>query len=65
MLGDMHRVERRALSEIVGAAEQRERVVAAGHLADPADQRDIQTCGLVRASSGVIGRSNSATRTTA
>ena len=35
-LGDLDRVERRALPQVVRAAEQRERVGAAGHLPDPA-----------------------------
>ena len=54
MLGDLHGVERRAHAEVVGAAEERERVGAAGHLADPADERDVQTRRLERARIDVV-----------
>src|SRR6266571_5623809 len=56
VLGDLHGIEGGARTEVVRAAEQDERIVAARDLPDPAHDRDIAACRVDRRWEDVVGR---------
>src|SRR6266550_634231 len=56
VLGDLDGVEGRARTEVVRAAEQDQRIVAPGHLSDPARERHIAANRVDRGGEDVPGR---------